>query len=61
MTKGKKDGLRLFIVGNFFGNQKGMPTTQAEETKKILKHRGVKVYFASKKINRLPRLLDTLW
>lgn len=61
MDKIKKDPLSIFIVGNFFGNQKDMPTTQAEEVKKIFEQRGVQVYFASRHIPRLRRLLDTLW
>lgn len=61
MDKKEKDLPGIFIVGNFFGNQKDMPTTQAEEVKKIFEQRGVQIYFASRHIPRLTRLMDTLW
>lgn len=51
----------LFIVGNFFNNVNGTPTTQAEELKKILTRRGIRVISASRQIHRLPRLLDTIF
>ena len=51
----------IFIVGNFFDNRRGTPTTQAEELKKILEQRGVRVLSSSRHIRRFPRLLDTLY
>ncbi|MFM1963021.1 MAG: hypothetical protein RLZZ172_1866 [Bacteroidota bacterium] len=55
------DNISILIVGNFFGNKKNMPTSQAEELQKILLQRGVNVLFTSIFLNRIPRLLDTLF
>ena len=38
-----------------------MPTTQAEELQKILLKRRMNVFFTSRYLNRIPRLLDTLF
>jgi len=52
---------KILIVGNFFGNKNNMPTTQAEELQKILSYKGINVLSASRYLNRVPRLLDTLF
>lgn len=51
----------IFIVGNFFNNRGGTPTTQAEELKKILENRGGKVIHASRHLHRVARFCDTLY
>lgn len=51
----------IMIVGGFFGNKKGLPTTQAEELKKLLQRANIPVYFTSRYHSRILRLFDTFF
>lgn len=51
----------VMIVGGFFGNKNGLPTTQAEELKKLLQRANIPVYSTSRYPNKILRLLDVLF
>lgn len=51
----------ILIIGNFFNNKKGRPTTQAEELYKLLLSNSHNVFFTSIYINRLLRFFDIIF
>jgi glycosyltransferase involved in cell wall biosynthesis len=53
-------GIRIFVVGHFFGSRKGLPVSQAEQLVGLLANSGAAMTFASRYVSKIPRLLDTL-
>ena len=51
----------ILILGNFFGNKKDRPTSQAEVLLEVLVENGYKAKGSSKYIFPLPRFIDQVW
>ena len=52
---------KILIIGNFFGNKKGRPTSQAEVLLEVLGEHGYEATGSSKYIFPLPRFINQVW